>query len=81
MEIITEIILELLIEILLNKKISKWFRYPALILFSTAYLFLIIALIFLGIKILKENIILSCITFSINIFLIIGVIKIIKGVK
>lgn len=56
-EIIAETILEGILELSMNKKISKWIRYPALILIILIYTLLIGGLLIIGIKSLRNTLV------------------------
>ena len=76
MDILFEIIIDLFfegsLEICSNKKISKWIRYPLLIILTLSIIILILGLLILGISLFKENIIISLILIVCSILLIIG---------
>ena len=80
MDIIFELILDLLLEgsleICSNEKISKWIRYPLLIILTILLLSTIILTFILGILLYKTSIIFSVIFIICGIiFLICGIIK------
>ena len=63
MDIVFEIIFDLLfegsVEITKNKKISKWIRYPLLVVLSLFFVFIIGLLYYIGLKIGRESYLLS----------------------
>ena len=73
-EIIGTFIFELIFEVGFNKKISKWIRYPVLLIFISLYLLLTGGIIFLGIKTLKNEIIGGVMVIGLGIALFVGVI-------
>ena len=78
LEFILELILEGSIEISSNKKIPKWIRYPLIFIITALFLTIIIGILFLGMYMSKENILLSILLIIISIFLLIGSIKKLK---
>lgn len=71
-EFIAELLLEGGLEIGTNKKISKWIRYPILIIIL-AFVGGIIALLFiLGITLLKTNILAALLLITVTLILLIG---------
>lgn len=78
MDIIFELILDLFIEgsleVCSNKKISKWIRYPLLLLLTLLMISLILGLLILGIYLFKTSTIISIIFIICSILLIIGAI-------
>lgn len=73
-EFILELILEGTIEISSNKKVSKWIRYPLIILLTILFSAVIIGIFMLGISTYKENIILSLILIGISVTMLIAII-------
>ena len=75
MEFIIELILELLLEggeeICANKKISKWIRYPILFFIMLFFSAVILLIIFVGIKVIKNNIIVGIILIAIGLLMLI----------
>lgn len=55
LECIGELCVEFMLEIVLNKKVSKWIRYPILLVLLAFFGFLFLGLMFLGIKLIKDN--------------------------
>ena len=77
-EFIGEFIIEGIIELIQNKKISKWIRYPLLLVISAFYSLIIVALGIIMIKVFSENILFGVCLLIIEIILILGIICIIK---
>lgn len=73
-EIVGEVLIEGAFEIASNKKVSKWIRYPILILIISFYSFIVGTFVYLGLSFFNENILISIIMFLIAIFLIIMII-------
>lgn len=75
MEFLFELLFELIFEgatcISSNKKISKLIRYPLILIIVLFFLSVIFGLLFLGIILLKENILAGCFTIAISILLFI----------
>lgn len=69
---IAELLLEGSLEISKNKKISKWIRYPLLITISLFFISILGLILFLGIRLFKENKYISIFLFFIDTFLFIG---------
>lgn len=69
-EIIGDILIEGAFEICSNENISKWIRYPILILLTIFYSLIVGAFIYLGISFLKESLFISIIMFLIATILI-----------
>lgn len=78
MEVLIELILELLLEveeeICYDKKVSKWIRYPILIILILIYGAVIFGIMYLGICMLKENIIAALFCIIISIIILVGLI-------
>lgn len=70
-EIIGETILEGILELSMNKKISKWIRYPALIIIVLIYTLLIGVLLIIGIKSFSKNFVGGIIIILIDILILI----------
>lgn len=77
-EIVFEILLEGSLEISSNKKISKWIRYPAIILLISFFSIIIFGLIFVGIKSLNNNLVMGIFLIALGLFFLIGIIVNIK---
>lgn len=77
-EFIGEVIIEGIIELIQNKKISKWIRYPLLIIILLFYAFIIDAIAIVMIKGFKEDIVLGIFMLLVEVLLIIGIIYIIR---
>jgi len=75
-EFLGELIFEGSMELSKNKKVSKWIRYPLIVIILLLFLFVDLLFVFVSIVILKENI-LGGILFSIFtiIFIIMSIIK------
>lgn len=54
-EFLCELLLEGSIEISSNKKVSKWIRYPLIVLIIGFFCFVIFGLIFVGIMLLEKS--------------------------
>ena len=80
-EFIGEFILEGIIELIKNKKISKWIRYPILIVISAFYSLIILALAIIMIKAFSKNILFGVCLLIIEIILTLGIICIIKNMN
>lgn len=80
MELIFEFIFELIFELLFdgavtasrNKKISKWIRYPLIILIASLFLGVVGLLIFLGFKLYPSNRLAGLIFIFLGIFFLIA---------
>ena len=73
MDFIFELIFELLfeggMEVSKNRKISKWIRYPILGLIALFFIAIIGLILFMGISILKDNILGGVFIFGFGIFM------------
>ena len=78
MEFLIELILELLLEggqeICANRKISTWIRYPIAFILILFFAVIILGLLFIGIYIIKDNLIVSLFFIIVSIVLLIGAI-------
>lgn len=63
LEFIGELILEAVMEITKNKKISKWIRYPILLLVIVFYGFIVLGILSLGIQMFLERKFLTAVLF------------------
>lgn len=77
-EFIGEIIIEGIIELIQNKKISKWIRYPLLIIISLFYALILGGIGIIMLKAFNENILIGIFLLLVEILLIIGIICIIR---
>lgn len=77
-EFVGEVIIEGIIELIQNKKISKWIRYPLLIIISLFYTAIIAAITFVSIKYFSKNSLLSIFLLSVDVLLIVGLVSIIR---
>lgn len=77
-EFIGEIIIEGIIQLIQNKKISKWVRYPLIILICTFYTLILVIFGKLTIAALEENIWIGILLLCIEMILSIGVIQMIR---
>ena len=77
-ELVLDLLLEGGIEISSNKKVSKWIRYPIIVLLMLIFTVVIIGLFILGILLVEENILISLVIFLIGIIMLVGAIKKIK---
>lgn len=73
-EFLGEILIEGAVELATNKKINKWIRYPILVLVIVFYSFIILGIGYLGIKILKDNILGGILLLGISLIILIGLI-------
>lgn len=78
MEFLVELLLELFLEggeeVCSDRKISKWIRYPIAFILILFYSVLIFGIMFLGISVLKENILIGLFCIIVPIVLLVGVI-------
>lgn len=76
MEFILEFILELLFEggqeLCKSPKVSKWIRYPILVLFFLMYAAIVFLIFFVSWILWKENVLGSIVMASLGIFFIVG---------
>ena len=73
LEFIGEVILEAVMEITKNKKISKWIRYPILLLIMMFYGFIVLGILSLGIQMFLDQKFLTAVLFiGIDVVLIGG---------
>lgn len=77
-ELVLDLLLEGGIEISSNKKVSKWIRYPIIVLLMLIFTVVIIGLFILGILLVEENILISLVIILIGIIMLVGAIKKIK---
>lgn len=63
LEFIGELILEAVMEITKNKKISKWIRYPILLLVIMFYGFIVLGILSLGIQMFLDRKFLTAVLF------------------
>lgn len=71
-EFIAELLLEGSIEISSNKKISKWIRYPLIVILILLFSVVIFGLLTLGIIILNKNILAGIFIIIVSIIMLIG---------
>ena len=71
-EFLFELIFEGTIEISQNRKISKWLRYPLILIIIIFFSLIILFIIYLGLSLLKENILLGFLIIIVAIILLIG---------
>jgi len=71
-EFLFELIFEGTIEIRQNRKISKWLRYPLILIIIIFFSLIILLIIYLGLSLLKENILLGFLIIIVAIILLIG---------
>lgn len=71
-EFIVELLFEAGGEVATNKKVSKWIRYPILIIMCSFFAIVIGGIIILGISTIKENILVASIFIALGLFLLIG---------
>ena len=77
-EFVGEVIIEGIIEIIQNKKISKWIRYPLLIIILLFYTAIVVGITIVSIKCFHENVLFGIILLFASILLIAGLISIIR---
>lgn len=80
MEFLTQLLLELIlegsIEISTNRKVSKWIRYPLIVLISSFFIAIFGLILLVGILCYKENIYISLFFIILSFVLLInGIIK------
>ncbi len=63
LEFIGEVILEAVMEITKNKKLSKWIRYPILLLVMMFYGFIVLGILSLGIQMFLDQKLLTAVLF------------------
>lgn len=71
-EIVVELLFEGSLEISSNKKISKWIRYPILVMLILFFGIVIVGMFVLGIYIFKDSIPLSVIIIICSILILVG---------
>ncbi len=71
-ELLLDLVLEGSIEISSNKKVSKFIRYPLIILIILFFSIVIFGLLLLGIMIIKDNILIGLFIIAISLFLLIA---------
>ena len=71
-EFIFEFIAELGFELATNKKVSKFIRYPILLLYILFFCFIIFLILYMGVSIMKQSIIGGILIILLGIFLLIG---------
>lgn len=71
-ELLVELLLEGSIEISSNRKLSKWIRYPLIILLILFFSTVIFGLLILGVLILKKNIAAGLFVIIVSLILLIG---------
>lgn len=79
-EFVGELILEVIMELIQNEKISKWIRYPLLIIISLFYAIIVIGIAVIMIKSFSENIIIGILLLLADILLIVGLICMLRKV-
>lgn len=76
MDILFEIVFDLLfegsLEIASDKKISKWIRYPLIVLLIFLFAVVIVSLFVLGIYIFEDSIVMSIILIVCSLLMLIG---------
>ena len=76
MEFIFEFVFELLfeggMEVTSNRKISKWIRYPILVIFALIFIAIIGLIMFMGIASLKNTIIGGIFIIGLGIFMLVS---------
>lgn len=77
-ELVLDLLLEGGLEINSNKKVSKWIRYPIIVLLTLIFTIVIIGIFILGIFFVEENILVSLVMIIIGIIMLVGAIKKIK---
>ena len=79
-EIIMELFLEGSIEINSNERVSKWIRYPILVMLILFFTIITSGMLILGIYFIKENIVMSIILIICSLLLLMGSIIKLKSV-
>lgn len=77
-EFFLEVVLEGIIEIAFHEKVSKWIRYPMILITVLLFLSVIGLFFFLGILCIKKNIWISLFLFFMGSFFFLSAIKKIK---
>lgn len=72
LEMICEVLLEGTLEVAGSRKVPLWIRIPLIILFGLFFGFIIICILILGLKILKENVLGGMALIIIDVIMIVG---------
>lgn len=79
MEDLFELVLDLIIEgteeLSSNRRVTKWIRYPLIFIISAMALGIIILIIWLGISIIKKNLIVGIMCICLGVFMLLGCIR------
>lgn len=78
LELIVEILLEGSMEIGANTKISRWIRYPILLILILFFTFIISVILFFGLYLLRKNIFVAFVIICFDVFLFVSSIKKLK---
>lgn len=73
-EALLELLFDLMLEISSNSKISKWIRYPLILIITLIFIIVIFGLMIIGLDLLKENIYIGSFLVLISIVLLISAI-------
>ena len=74
-ELLIELIIEGSIEISENEKVSKWIRYPLIVLIILVFTVIIFGILIIGIYYMKEKIYVALLLISISFILLISAIN------
>lgn len=73
LEFVFEVLLELGEDVSSNRKISKWIRYPILVIIILFYIGVVGITLFVGLSSLKENAFLGLILILLSLFFVVGI--------
>ena len=73
-ELVIELLLEGSIEVSLNKKVSKWIRYPLILFIVTIFMGIILLMFYLGFSLLNKNVLAAILILIISTFMLISAI-------
>ena len=73
-ELVIELLLEGSIEVSLNKKVSKWIRYPLILFIVTIFMGIILLMFYLGFSLLNKNVLVAILMLIISAFMLISTI-------
>jgi len=63
-----------MIELAMNKKISKWIRYPIMGIVGAFYLIIIVGLMWIAFIVLKNSFVIACLIILLDLFILLGTI-------
>lgn len=79
LEMIFEVLLEGTLEVAGSRKVPLWIRIPLMILFGLFFGFIIVCLLILGLRIMKENILGGILMIGVDVIMVFGVAR--YGIK